>query len=293
MDSRIYNWLTEEFPQNYLIKHPVQGALISAIFDFIFIWLYQPLHFHGSDLLSFNQLMGAYSLAGGLSMFIFVKLLKSVRYFSLKPEWTIIKEIAAILIVLCGIGIGIFLIAFIIDPETAAWSFSSLLNSLKIVYLIGSIPFLFFLVMNLTFKIRHRSVPDNNLPRAEDPFPSEEEIQIKSQLKKETLEFFPSQLLYAESDGNYVVFHLQKEDKAEKKIIRNSISQVEKQLINQPLCVRTHRSFIVNLRKVTRKQGNASGYRLTLEGISNEVPVSRQHIKKFDQILENHELHPA
>ena len=112
-----------------------------------------------------------------------------------------------------------------------------------------------------------------------------EKIQIESKLKKETLEFYPGQFLYAESDGNYVVFYLKQENEIRKKVIRNSISEVENQLSGQSHFFRTHRSFIVNLEKITGKEGNASGYRLYLEGLSTEIPVSRQNVTRFDKLF--------
>jgi len=40
---------------------------------------------------------------------------------------------------------------------------------------------------------------------------NEEKVEIVSRVKKEELIFYPGQLLYAESDGNYVVFYLREE----------------------------------------------------------------------------------
>jgi hypothetical protein len=62
----------------------------------------------------------------------------------------------------------------------------------------------------------------------------EDLIQISSQLKKEELSFYPGQFLYAESDGNYVVFYLNRNNLIKKEIIRNSINNIEQQLSDIP-----------------------------------------------------------
>ena len=115
---------------------------------------------------------------------------------------------------------------------------------------------------------------------------SEEIINISSKLKKEELNFYPSQFVYAASDGNYVDFYLEQNDQIIKETIRNSISSIEQQLSEIPYFIKTHRAFIVNLKKVQKRQGNALGYHLKLEGTKLEIPVSRQKIQIFNQRIE-------
>jgi DNA-binding LytR/AlgR family response regulator len=117
---------------------------------------------------------------------------------------------------------------------------------------------------------------------------SEELIRIESQLKKEELNFYPNQFIYAESDGNYTAFHLNLENQIKRKIIRNSISNIEQQLSSFPFLFRTHRAFIVNIKTVNSQKGNTLGYRLKLSGIDIEIPVSRQKTRDFDQILKRY-----
>jgi len=279
MERRFYHWLTEKFPQNYLIKYSFRGAIILTLFSFLFTMLYHPLYFHGTNKYPYPQLMGMYCITGGISVFLLSKLLRLVPWFAKEEEWTFIKEVLAITIVLQGIGISIFLLTFIVQPESAEWTVKEFVNESNNAYLIGGLPFLISLFINITNK-PHSNDEDVAPIRAK-----EEMIQIESKLKKETLEFYPSQFLYAESDGNYVVFYLNEENEIRKKTIRNSISQVEQQLTGQPYFFRTHRSFIVNLEKVTGKDGNTSGYRLNLEGLSSGIPVSRQNVPKFDELF--------
>jgi DNA-binding LytR/AlgR family response regulator len=114
---------------------------------------------------------------------------------------------------------------------------------------------------------------------------SEELIRIESQLKKEELNFYPNQFIYAESEGNYTSFHLKLENQIKRKIIRNSISNIEQQLSTIPYFFRTHRAFIINLKMIDSQKGNTLGYRLKLSGIDNEIPVSRQKTRDFDEIM--------
>jgi DNA-binding LytR/AlgR family response regulator len=107
-------------------------------------------------------------------------------------------------------------------------------------------------------------------------------IHIQSKAKKEELSFYPAEFIYAESEGNYVVFHLTRQEKTSEVIIRNSISAIEQQLAVMPYFMRTHRAFIVNLQRVISKNGNSLGYQLKLKGSNRIVPVSRQNTRIFD-----------
>jgi DNA-binding LytR/AlgR family response regulator len=127
--------------------------------------------------------------------------------------------------------------------------------------------------------VKYDSAVSGNTPE------NEELLRISSQLKKESLSFYPSQFIYAESESNYVNFYLQADEKVQKKVIRNSITDVEQQLSHIPYLVRTHRAFIVNLKKIKSKKGNSLGYRVRLQGTDSEIPVSRNNSRTFSQLF--------
>jgi DNA-binding LytR/AlgR family response regulator len=114
---------------------------------------------------------------------------------------------------------------------------------------------------------------------------SDTEVNIASRLKRESLSFLSKELLYVSSAGNYVEFNLYRDSKLEKVMIRNSISEIEKQFAHIPYYFRSHRAFIVNLNRVLSKKGNALGYSLSISDSNSEVPVSRQYVKAFDVLF--------
>jgi len=282
MNNPVYRWLNRKYPQNFIIKHAFVGSALNALFCLVFLLIYRPLGVRESQLLSYPATMAIYCFSAAISIIVMLKILRSISYFSDKQEWTILKECLSILFTLSGMGIFIYFTAFAVEDSSDRWNFSTFFNSCKYAFLIGVIPFLFFTLMNsryfYVYNIRPESEP-NSVPQAGQ---TEEIIQIDSKLKKEKLNFYPDQLLYATSDGNYVVFYLYRNNKVEKEIIRNSISNIEEQLSPFPSMVRTHRAFIVNIKKVYLKKGNALGYQLKLSNIDHELPVSRQNIKTFD-----------
>lgn len=275
--------LNKKFEQNFILANPVKGALIIAAFSIIFALLYRPLGAHKSMGLSFMATMALYTLVISFSAFLMVKLLKRLHFFANPEAWNLIKEVVAIIIILLGIGIIVYFVAFAFEPPANRWNFSTFFDSVKRVFLFGIIPFAFSSLLNIR-QLSGRSYLSTIHPYTNsNEHPREELLLIKSKLKKEKLAFYPSQFIYAEADGNYIKFHLMDETGIKVVSIRNSISNIEQQLSEFNYFVRIHRAFIVNMKKVTSKEGNASGYRLKFKGIETELPVSRHNTRLFDE----------
>lgn len=280
---RLQKLLSEEFPQNFIIKRPLYGAMLISGFTLVFALLYKPLGSHASRFLGYEATMAVYAFISGVSLLGFITLLVRMNWFSIKSEWTLFKELIAIIILLFALGVVIFLAAFILEEPANRWNFPTFFDSVKNAFLTGIIPFLFFTTLNylqwISPEVKYDSAVSGSSPE------SEKLLQISSQLKKESLSFYPSQFIYAESESNYVNFYLLSGDKVQKKVIRNSITDVEQQLANIPFFARTHRAFIVNLKKIKSKKGNSMGYRLRLQGTDSEIPVSRNNTRNFSELM--------
>jgi hypothetical protein len=281
----INKWLEVYYPQNYVLRYPFTGTLIISIFTFGFTSLYKPFNVHPTKVLSFETTMAFYSFLSGIIIYLAVKTMKAVKYFSKEKEWTVFKEIVSVLIILFFLGLAIYFLGFLIESEPTAsrWNISTFFNSIGSAFLIGIIPLLFFSAINYRYLFTPViSYNEINTEAGPGKLPSEDLIQITSQLKKEELRFYPREFIYAESDGNYVIFYLDKNNVVKKEIIRNSINSIEQQLSGIPYFIRIHRAFIVNLKKVRSKQGNTLGYLIKLSGTDVKIPVSRQNARIFN-----------
>ena len=276
--------IKRQFPQNFILRNPFLGSLLIAAFCFIFVALYQPLETHASGAFKYTETMAIYMVFVAMGIWAIMGTLKQFDYFRDEQQWNLTKEILLILFVLAGIGIIIYFSGFLIEPPAKRWNFATFFDSMLNAVLIGIVPLSFFTLINIgylkpeTMKIA---------PNKEKPADTQaQKITIESQLKKESLEFYPSAFLYAESDGNYVTFYIIEDNKISKRVIRNSISAIEEQLASIPELFRSHRAFIVNLNKIVARRGNSSGYQLKLEGIDTEIPVSRKKAAAFKKLIE-------
>ena len=278
------NLISKKFPQNFIIKRPFYGALLIAGFTLVFALLYKPLGSHASRFLGYEATMAVYAIISGASLFGWINLLVRINYFSIRTKWTLAKELLAIFILLFAMGVVIYFAAFVLEEPANRWNFPTFFDSVKNAFLIGILPFLFFTALNYLIWISPEE-KYNTSSGSDSTSAGEELIQISSQLKKESLSFYPSQLIYAESESNYVNFYIQSVDKVQKKVIRNSIADIEQQLAHIPFLARTHRAFIVNLNKIKTKKGNSLGYRLRLQGTDAEIPVSRNNTRSFSKLF--------
>ncbi|MBI9055932.1 MAG: LytTR family transcriptional regulator [Bacteroidales bacterium] len=267
----------KSFNQNYLIRKTLIGTLALTIFFWTFALLYKPFEFDYNTRFNFALSLFLICLSGSLSFLGFISLLKVVipSYFE-KKNWTLFKEIKIVLLCLVIIGITIYAFGYVVNIKQPPVRLAGILDAIKMAFLIGIIPFAIFTVKNIgnpyitTYDvIGEHALSSNSI------------IEIQSALK-EKLQISVEDLIYIASCGNYIDFYLLENNTIKQKTIRNSLNDIEKQLVDFPFCIRTHRAFIVNMNFILDKKGNAQGYRLKLKGISDEIPVSRKKITEFD-----------
>ncbi len=144
-------WLNKKYPRNYLIENPVTGAIINALFCFIFILLYKPLQTRASPNLSFELTMAVYSIGTGLSLILFVGILGFLRWFSDIKEWTILREIVSVILILTGIGTMVYHMGFLIESPGGRLNIETYLDSVSRSFLLGLFPFAFFTAINYRY----------------------------------------------------------------------------------------------------------------------------------------------
>lgn len=278
--------LLKPFPQTFLIHKPFLGAFIFFLLLLTFVVLYRPLEVHQTAFLNLYLTALIYCAIISLSELAVALIISRTNCFSKKGNWIIASELLSIVMILAIIGISVYFAGFMLEAHSNRWNFSTFYDSFYRSVLIGIIPVILPSLLN----IRSAFAPqvfqnyENKWQDKSNEVP-EKLIHISSKAKKEHLSFYPSEFIYAESKGNYVIFHLIKQDESVEVSIRNSITEIANQLTAIPDFMRIHRAFIVNLKKITSRDGNALGYRLTLKGCNDIISVSRQNALEFEQLM--------
>lgn len=282
----IQHLLLKPFPQTFLIYKPFLGAFTFFIILSTFVVLYRPLEVHQTDFLNFYLTVLIYCAIISLSELVLALIISRTNCFSKKGNWTIANELLSLVMILTGIGIAAYFAGFIMESHSTRWNFFTFFDSFYRSVLIGIIPVVLPSLLNIRYAFAPQTIQsyENKWQDKIKEIP-EKLIHISSRAKKEHLSFYPSEFIYAESKGNYVIFHLIKQHIPIEISIRNSIAEIETQLASITDFMRIHRAFIVNLKKITSRDGNALGYRITLKDCEDIISVSRQNAREFEQVM--------
>lgn len=262
---------------------------VPAVIIFLILYLLEPF---GLSRLESGQLwvsLGAALISAGVSS-VFVWVLPPVfpRWYA-EQGWTLGKEVVNTLALLLSIAVCVWLYV--------AW-LTGMVLSLRLffvvllwVLILGAFPTVLFALWNRNIQLAR------NLRKATE---MNQSLSVKPEVEKpssvplvfqgdtrEALEVDAMSFLYAESEGNYIrLYYLSSQDpNPASKLLRLTMKQAEASAVSAPFIVRCHRAYLVNLRRVTRVDGNSQGCRLRLEGCADEVPVSRSYVKKVQALI--------
>ncbi len=110
-------------------------------------------------------------------------------------------------------------------------------------------------------------------------------IEFNSEIGTENLRLLISEIAFIKSADNYVEIAYMHEDNLKKKLIRNTMKNIEIQIKEYSNFTRCHRTCIVNtlyIEKLNKGYGNHS---LTIKGYSEPIPVSRQYLLKIKEVI--------
>lgn len=198
-----------------------------------------------------------------------------------EASWTLGRWILYTL----GLLLAIATANFVYVLQTNSYIDVSFANFLQMTYstlLIGSIPVVFsgFLIQIQADKKNKTTAAEISvLPKTNTT--SSPNITIASSNLKQQITLQMDELIYLESQQNYVSVCILKGGKVEHTLLRNTLKNMMTQLPS-PTFFRCHQSYIINLSAVKSISGNAQGLRLGLKKIQEiEVPVSRRYIADF------------
>jgi len=101
-----------------------------------------------------------------------------------------------------------------------------------------------------------------------------EMITLHGKSPKDSLTFFPQELLYIESKRNYVrIFYVENGRILLKSFIK-TLTKIENALSDYPFLIRCHHAFIVNLYHIEK----IIDYKIYLKSVKTPIPISRIRI---------------
>jgi LytTr DNA-binding domain len=284
----IKSYLNRPHPQSE--NHWV--VLISiSLFIGVFMFIFQPfgLNYLKHEYKTFIIL--GYGLVTFCILFINLFLIENLfKNVFIEENWTVLRQIIWLTWIIFTIGIGNFIYSnYLFSFSWSGWKTFLLFQFFTLI--IGLIP-----VSILTIWKQNKLLAKNlksaievneklkSLPETKN-LNANEVIELVAENRKDKITLKLSDLLYVESVGNYVeVCHMVDED-IKKSILRSSLKRLEQVIIEFPDLFKCHRAFIINVNKVIHANGNSQGYRLKMQNIDFEIPVSRNYTKSLKEKL--------
>lgn len=106
-------------------------------------------------------------------------------------------------------------------------------------------------------------------------------IEFISGYNAENLNLLIADIAFIKSADNYVEIAYNEDGVFRKKLLRNTLKNIEQQLTPYKSFLRCHRICIVNTHHIEKLTKDVNNHWLTIKGFDGQIPVSRQYLLKF------------
>lgn len=275
-------YFDKPFPFIEKKNHRILASILFSGFIFVFLLIFQPF---GISNIEYYKPM----FIAGFSGITFIVLLFSFfvppaifkNFFDFN-KWTIKKNLIFIIVQFLIITVLNWIYNSIIGKGITEQH--SLFFFVFITTSVGIIPTFFLIYItekNLARKNQLIAANFTENAKHQKDTSKNTVINLVSKNNDETITIDLKQLICVKSEGNYLKVYFLQENNVTSKLIRNSISKMEEQLIIFEQVKRCHRSFLVNLDKVEKMTGNARSLNLHISSIDFTIPVSRSFPKEI------------
>lgn len=277
MFVKLINWLNKPFPFYETIREKMVVPLSFGLFVIFFLFLFNP--FYNTEHFSIQVFkMLTYGLIAFIILVFFNIVVPLIFKGFFKLEcWNIWKTIVFEMSKLLTIGIANGVFAFYFDNPSDNDNFpyfqAIVLYRTLIISIIPIIVLIFWLERKFYTKYYKKAlITDHKLHDVLSEFETGKSIKEYFEIDNHKIRI--NNIYFIKSEGNYSTFYFDNEGSNSKVLIRTTLKEVEEQIKLKNI-VRCHKSYIVNLEKVSKVEGNARGYLFFIDKISQTIPGSR------------------
>lgn len=282
--------LQQLYPYYYKINTLPKLAGICAGAVSLFLLFFQPFGFANDELIYPVWMTSfIYGLTGSMVFYLYFFFLPKFfpAYFE-EEKWIVGKEIGTLTGLLIVIGTWNFFLREFINSNPHNFQFKYLIEEIFHAILVGILPIGIFTFGNYYYLVsqyqKQAGLSQSKLTSSPSFIPTEK-FTVNAPSHQDCLDMKIDEFLYMKAEGNYLEVYSAEKEGVKKKVIRNTLKNVVEQLSAYPFLIQTHRSYLVNLQQIQHISGNAQGYHLQINGITESVPVSRNHISDFKTAL--------
>lgn len=202
-------------------------------------------------------------------------------------KWNVQKTLVLFLVTVLTIAISITVFAYFFDnPNNKHFSpffFTILIRSIALSFF--PIVFLVFYSERILYRRNHLHAIEiiNELKTNQQTEQKQTKNVIYTFAKntKDEIKITENELLYIKGEGNYCLLVCKKKSILIKQLIRSSLKEIEQVISNSDHFLRCHKSYIININKISDVTGNAKGYIFHLNEPEYKIPASRNLSKSL------------
>lgn len=297
--NRILTDISSKLNTQYTLTHNLVTILKEAaglgFIVFIILYLFEDTEpdITPDSFIGILQYLG-FGLVTFLITFLTFFMLPKIHPKKINDEtWTLKKEIIAIFFLLVLIAFGNFVLKYLYGFSEL--DFHSLFVTTEQTLKIGLFPVVIALFVDqnrqLKRNLRTATEINSNLSPVMENHNDNVKYILKDENNRNSIEVDVNDLYFVKSAGNYVEIYTYQNNSIKSILLRNSLKNVESQFQESDKVFRCHRTFIVNIIKISSVEGNTLGYKLRLKDCDYEIPVSRSYTKELKNKINQLYLH--
>jgi hypothetical protein len=249
--------MKKKFPLHKNLKNHLWIALTLSIWVFVFLFFTEPFDIHKFTEIEKITLLPIYGVIQGISYAI--PLWYQYKHGVKENSWSYKNELIFILLmIIIGFGINfLFYKNFVAYNKLGTYNYYHYLKWIYVPALAIILPFVLIGRYIVGKSSENKSLSDK--------------ITIKGKGKYDFITLIKNELVFVQSSDNYIEVNFIENNTLQKKIIRETISNLEQSF---PFLLKTHRSFLIN--PIHFKEFKTKNKKLFINvGYSKYIPVSR------------------
>lgn len=271
----------EPMPFSRGLKREIAYVIISGVAVLLIFYILHPFRFSGLNNLTLAG-YGLVSILAGIGYIVLTHYLYNTIWSG--RNWTLGLEVFHSLAFLLFIGLSIMTYGYL--AGITDFSFRNVFLYLFYTLLLGFVPVTIRAVLVKHWRLK-KDLSEvkriNELLANRRVAPDEKIVEFRDASTK-SLRVSTHDLLYLKAAENYVTIVWEDNHAIKKEMIRMTMKDAIRKL-NDPLIVFSHRSFIINLRKVQKISSQSGIASLILTGVDASIPLSTTHKKEIKQKL--------
>lgn len=274
----MFDFLDKPYPFDNALNAFVRIGFGIALGLFLFILFFQPFELDNADVNNYILTIAGFS---GIT-FLLIGVLQIILPWSFpkrlnKKNWDLKREIIvqSLLWVLNSVA-WVFYTAYVANVIL------SMYLVVKIVILSLAPPVIILLIK----EVRSLKMQVDGL-KIQHQEKRQENIELVSENRSEKLALSSGELILVKSAENYVEIQYLAGVTLTKKLLRATFNSIEDQLRPFSQMIRCHRTYIINMDHVMKLYREYGRIYLKMNGIEEDIPVSRQYLLGIRNALGN------